>query len=310
MLRPINRAHKVRYRCAVAPPTGIREVDEVLARVAMFEDTREASARVLSGGLTNTNYLLEADGDAFVVRVSTANTAILGIDRAREAAALRRASEAGIAPETVAFLLPEGHSVTRFLTDAKPFTSDEFSRPETVRRVAARLADSHSLGSVIGTFDPYADIRRWLATTDERGVARPDRLGAVLELVMPTKDRRAASGDGQVLCHNDPYYLNVLDDGDLWFLDWEYAGMGDPMFDLAGVAYALDDTGRDILLEAYFGEVTDTHRSDLRDMIRVFLAWNVAWSLMQITSRSDDPGYRRFAEGLLDITPTGPATAD
>ncbi|MGI9641357.1 MAG: hypothetical protein ACR2N9_01100, partial [Acidimicrobiia bacterium] len=61
----------------MAPPTGIREVDDVLARVPMFEDTREASARVLSGGLTNTNYLLEADGDAFVVRVSTANTAIL-----------------------------------------------------------------------------------------------------------------------------------------------------------------------------------------------------------------------------------------
>lgn len=275
----------------------------------MFEDSDDVSARMLSGGLTNTTYLFEADGEQFVVRVSTANTEILGIDRAREAAALRRASEAGIAPETVAFLLPEGHSVTRFLDGAKPFTSEEFSEPGTLRRVAARLSDIHSLGPVIGTFDPYGDIRRWLATTDERGVARPERLNAVVELVMATKARRAKDGGDQVLCHNDPYYLNVLDDGNLWFLDWEYAGMGDPLFDLAGVGYALDETGRDILLEGYFGEVDDTHRSDLRDMIRVFLAWNVAWSLMQITSPSDDPDYRRFAEGLLDITPMGPEPA-
>jgi len=269
----------------------------------MFEDALDMSARLLSGGLTNTNYLLTADGERFVVRVSTANTEILGIDRAREAAALRRAAEARIAPETVAFLLPEGHSVTRFLDGAKAFTSNEFSSPETVRRVAARLRDIHSLGSVIGTFDPYADIRRWLATTDERGVARPERLGAVVDLVDQTRARRGMNGDGHVLCHNDPYYLNVLDDGNLWFIDWEYAGMGDPMFDVAGVGYPLNDGGRDILIEAYFGEVTDQHRSDLVDMIRVFLCWNVAWSLMQITSRSVDHDYRQFAEGLLDITP-------
>lgn len=261
------------------------------------------SVRLLSGGLTNTNYLVTADGERFVVRVSTANTAVLGIDRAREAAALRRATEARIAPETVAFLLPEGHSVTRFLDKARAFTSAEFSSPDTVRRVAARLQDIHSLGSVIGTFDPYGDIRRWLATTDERGVARPERLNAVVDLVDQTKARRRMHGDEHVLCHNDPYYLNVLDDGNLWFIDWEYAGMGDPMFDIAGVGYSLDDEGRDILIEGYFGEVTDQHRSDLVEMVRVFLCWNVAWSLMQITSSQVERDYRQFAEGLLDITP-------
>ena len=269
----------------------------------MFDSSSEVSARLLSGGLTNTNYLLTADGERFVVRVSTANTAVLGIDRAREAAALRRAGQAGIAPETVAFLLPEGHSVTRFLDGAQPFTPAEFSSPDTVQRVAARLRDIHALDPVIGTFDPYGDIRRWLATTDERGVVRPDRMHAVVALVDQTQRRRSQDRTALVLCHNDPYYLNVLDDGTLWFLDWEYAGMGDPLFDLAGVGYSLDDEGRDVLIDAYFGEVTDQYRHDLVDMIRLFLAWNVAWSLMHITSSSVDHDYRQFAEGLLDITP-------
>ena len=193
--------------------------------------------------------------------------------------------------------------VTRFLDGAQPFTPAEFSSPDTVQRVAARLRDIHALDPVIGTFDPYGDIRRWLATTDERGVVRPDRMHAVVALVDQTQRRRSQDRTALVLCHNDPYYLNVLDDGTLWFLDWEYAGMGDPLFDLAGVGYSLDDEGRDVLIDAYFGEVTDQYRHDLVDMIRLFLAWNVAWSLMHITSSSVDHDYRQFAEGLLDITP-------
>lgn len=291
------------YSSAVAPPTGISDLDAILARVPMFDSARKVGAELLSGGLTNSNYLLTVDDERFVVRVSTANTDILGIDRAREAAALRRAGVAGIAPETVAFLLPEGHSVTRFLDSAKPLSQAEFSRPETIDRVGTRLLEIHGLDPIIGTFDPYADIRRWLATIDERGVARPERLGAVLEMVEHTRTSRSGRGQGKVLCHNDPYHLNVLDDGKLWFVDWEYAGMGDPMFDLAGAGYSFEPAGRERLLQAYFGDVTDEHRTDLVEMIRVFLCWNVAWSMMQITSSSVDHDYRRFAEELLDITP-------
>ncbi len=58
----------------------------------------------------------------------------------------------------------------------------------------------------------------------------------------------------------------------LWIVDWEYAGMGDPAFDLANFAVnnGLDEAGDDALLEAYGGGDPDTHAlmrymSDLRE---------------------------------------------
>jgi aminoglycoside phosphotransferase (APT) family kinase protein len=50
--------------------------------------------------------------------------------------------------------------------------------------------------------------------------------------------RLQAAAPAAVLCHNDVHAQNLLFDraGRLWLLDWEYAGLGDPMLDLASYA--------------------------------------------------------------------------
>ena len=110
--------------------------------------------------------------------------------------------------------------------------------------------------------------------------------------------------DASVLCHNDSHWDNVLDDGDdLWVIDWEYAGMGDPMFDLAANAFELTASGKDTLLSAYYGATSDELRATLDDMIAVFLAWNVAWSMVQVPEPGDDRDHVAAAERLLNLVP-------
>jgi thiamine kinase-like enzyme len=209
--------------------------------------------------------------------------------------------EAGIGAKVVVFLLPEGHLVTRYLANARTLTLDEFTGPEMIPRVAERLRDIHALDPIAGAFDPYADIRRWLDIADRQQVPRPGRLAPLLEQVADIERVRAPMREQRmVFCHNDPYFLNFLDDGSLRVIDWEYAGMGDPMYDLAGVGHLLDGAGRHLLLESYFGETDNQRRRDLDDLIAVYICWNVAWTLVQIDFSEIDFDYVAFLEELLD----------
>ena len=263
---------------------------------------------MLPGGLSNTNYLVKADGDMFVVRHGCDNAVSLGIDRRQEEAAARLAHDAGFAPEVVAFIQPEGHAVIRYLPDAEPPTIEEFTSPEMVERVARRMRDVHALPPINGVFDPYAVIDRWRTVLHERGSLLPARLGSLFDLVEAAgAERRHIAPDDLVLCHNDPYHLNFLDDGDLWLIDWEYAGMGDPMYDLAGIGLNLDRDGRDLLLRSYYSRVTPELRHELDRLIPVFLCWNTLWCLIQVGEGAVEFDYFAMAEEYLDLVSRQPS---
>ena len=55
----------------------------------------EPAIAPLAGGITNRNYRVDVDGRAYVVRIPGERTELLGIDRAGEAEASRRAADAG-----------------------------------------------------------------------------------------------------------------------------------------------------------------------------------------------------------------------
>ena len=281
--------------------------NDIAARVPEIVRARKVAVGLLEGGLTNRNYLVDADGRRFVVRIIGDNGTVLVRDRATEEAAMRRAEAAGITPEVVLFTQPEGHMVTRYLAETAPLTVDEFASTGTIPRLVSVLRDVHSLDPIDGAFDPYADIRRWLEVVDRRATPWPDRLGPFLDRVETIEAARSPVRASEfVLCHNDPYHLNFLDDGSrLWMIDWEYAGMGDRMYDLASIGYVLDEAGRDLLIEAYFGTLDPRRRAGLDDMICVVVCWNVVWSLIQLHGGVAGFDYLAFAEGLFDLVPAG-----
>src|SRR5213082_1190096 len=69
---------------------------------------RSANVSPLGGGLTNRNYRIDIGPESYVLRIAGKDTALLGIDRACEAACSRAAAELGIGPELVAYLPEHG----------------------------------------------------------------------------------------------------------------------------------------------------------------------------------------------------------
>ena len=71
----------------------------------------------------------------------------------------------------------------------------------------------------------------------------------------------------------------MSDERRLWLLDWEYAGIGDPLFDLASVCcyHEYDERLREQLLQAYRGSVVQSELQRLEQMCWLFNYIKTLW---------------------------------
>src|SRR5258708_10963690 len=75
-------------------------VDDAVAQVSLWRGQPVQVSR-LSGGLTNENYLVEAAGGRFVMRIPGQSTDLLSIDRANEVHNTKAAASTGIGPHVL-----------------------------------------------------------------------------------------------------------------------------------------------------------------------------------------------------------------
>jgi thiamine kinase-like enzyme len=160
----------------------------------------------------------------------------------------------------------------------------------------------HALPAIKGIFSPYRDIEQRLAIAKIRDVSLPDNLDMLLDKLYAIEQERAAKLS-PVLCHNDPFYNNFIVDehngNRVYLLDWEFAGMGDPFFDLASVGHFFTPEQKDILLHCYFGKVTAADRHTLDHLWYVVAFWNAAWALLQIGNPHADFDYAGMAKNVF-----------
>jgi thiamine kinase-like enzyme len=232
------------------------------AIVARLWPDRSPQLEVLGGGLTNHNYKVSfGPGEAYVIRIAGRGTELLGIDRAVEHEAARVAAGVGVGPEVVAFV--DGCLVTRFVEgEIVPVT--RMTEPDTVRRVAQALRAVHAGRAISGRFDSFRVVESYRDVAAGRGGRIPQAFDDALALAREIEQARSGAPDR--LCHNDLLNANFIDDGsEIRIVDWEYAGMGDVLFDLANFAvnHGLDEEQARLLLEAYFGQVREADERGL-----------------------------------------------
>jgi thiamine kinase-like enzyme len=259
----------------------------------------------LSGGITNRNYRVDIDGspDRYVIRLAGNDTHLLGISREVEHAATVAAAGVGVGAEVVAFLRPEGYLVTRFI-EGTPVSDLDITTGETVVRVADSLRRFHEGPAIPGLFVPLRLVEAYRALAVSRGVPIPaeyDRARAVthrieLALLANPLDLRP--------CHNDMLPGNLIDDGSrIRIVDWEYAGMGDPFFDLGNfsVNNGLDEAGDERLLAAWArGALRRDHLARLTLMRVVSDVREAMWGVLQQGISELDVDFRAYAADHFD----------
>jgi thiamine kinase-like enzyme len=252
--------------------------EEIAARV--WPD-RELTLEPLGGGITNHNFKVAVDGESYVLRIGGRDTELLGIDRSVEHGASVAAAEAGVGPDVVAFLEPEGYLVTRFI-EGRPISLEEMAEPENIVRVASTLRRIHEAGPIPGRFDSFRVVEAYRETAEERGVQVPEAFSAAEEHADEIESARGS----QPLrpCHNDLLNANFIDDGtSIRIVDWEYAGMGDVFFDLANfsINHGLGEEENEALLAAYFGELRSEDLASLRLMRFMSDFREAMWGVVQ-----------------------------
>jgi thiamine kinase-like enzyme len=132
----------------------------------------------------------------------------------------------------------------------------------------------------------------------ERGVRVPDEFGAAHAVAGRIEEAFAAAPAPLTTCHNDLLNANFLLEGDhTWIVDYEYAGMGDPLFDLGNLSInnGLDDDAQALLLRTYFGEVRDVHRARLALMRIISDLREAMWGVVQQAISTLDFDYVDYA---------------
>jgi thiamine kinase-like enzyme len=256
----------------------------------------------LEGGITNRNYVVTRGGERFVLRVPGRDTELLGIDRANEGRAATLAAEAGVGPEVVALLPDSGCFVARFVEGAHVPMAD-LRRDDVLGSVVRSLRVFHACAPIPSSFNVFRIVEGYGETAEARGVTLPGAYGDAHALAAQVEAALAVNPAPLTTCHNDLLNANFLRAGDhTWIVDYEYAGMGDPFFDLGNLAVNndLDAAADELLLGHVYGAVQDRHRARLALMRLMSDFREAMWGVVQQAISTLEEDFEAYAAKHFD----------
>jgi thiamine kinase-like enzyme len=252
-------------------------LDEAVARISLWK-RHQVEVSQLSGGLTNENYLVEADGRSYVMRIPGQSTELLSIDRANEVYNTKAAATTGIGPRVLEHVPGLDVLVLEFIP-GRTMSAKTLQSGEMPARMAASFRRLHAAPRFLKDFNMFRLIEEYLGIVDGHGVTIPEDYRDWLPTIARIEHAVAVGGLPSVPCHNDLLCENFIDDGEaLRIVDYELSGNNDPCFDLGNTAQEaeFDQDLRAALCTAYFG------RDDPRQLARMnlfALMSDVGWTL-------------------------------
>jgi thiamine kinase-like enzyme len=266
----------------------------------------EPEIRQIEAGPVNETYRVLRDGLAYALRVRVSASPVPGADPVWECRVSQWAAAAQLAPMLVHCDPAQGVQITRWVV-GRALTAPQVRGSAGIAQVAALIARIHAEPAPVPARS--ADAAEWIAhyvkildgyvldgLISRAGDARSGLMQA--ELVEAAGAKLAALKQlpkaAPVLCHGDLHTGNLIEtERGLTVVDWEYAHVSDPLWDLAGWSSANDFDGglRRTLLECYCGRTpTQDERARLQLLAWLFDGMCLLWSKVYLARYPDQPG--------------------
>ena len=272
---------------------------QLAAAIAAVPELGPAPPRItpIHEGRTNRNFRVDVGGEAFFLRLSDEATKLLGIDRGTEHQAALAAAAAGVGPEVIAFLPELGCMVTRWVP-GEPL-GDGALDDDTILMDAIRVVRTiHAGPELPWSFSAFRVVEEYAALAAARDVHVPRAYDDAHARAARIEDAFVRAPLPLRPCHNDLLAPNFLRRGNqVWLVDYEYAGMGDPFFDLGNLSInnGLSEDAQERLLIHYLGEPSPGDRARLK-LMRIMSDFREAmWGVVQQGLSTLDIDYVEYA---------------
>ena len=214
--------------------------------------------RALSGGSLGRTYLAVGGGRSHVLRLPLASS-LAALDLTTEVRALRAAAAADLAPRVIAVDLEAGLLLTDYCTG--PFTPEQLQQPLIVTTLVRSLRALHGLQVELPTYSVEGFARQYLGALAASATRTPSAQEQEWADELTRLGRHFDSSYARTaFCHTDLGAENILIRGAFGgaaakFIDFEYAGRGAPLLDLASLAgmNSFGEAQRRQLLDEYYG---------------------------------------------------------
>ena len=232
----------------------------IVARVNALMHTQDAAiVKRLEGGMSNYTYVVETRGKRYTYRVP-GKYAEKFVDRVEEWDNIQEVNKLSLNNATSYVEVISGEKLAEYVegtilseTDVVSYNDMSVKALKTIHNSNLRFKDYNAFGRL-------ADYERYCR---EMGFTHPKEY---IELRGKLDQMRQAHAEvPMVPCHCDYQPTNLVVSGDkLYVLDWEFAGMNDPFYDIACYGNAGFDKALS-LLEAYVG-----HKPTSQELRRLY----------------------------------------
>ena len=263
----------------------------------------EVSVTALSGGLYGRSYRISSAQGDWAVRLPLRERAPGRLDASVERRLLEVLGDVEMTPPLARGGADREILVTHYLSDTTTWSAADARDDDNIVRLAARLRELHRVAHDLPPFVAAQTAEHYchLAAVARQLTAEQREWSRDLAALARAYD---ADSHPATLCHNDLVAANILDDGRLWLIDFEYAVLAEPILDLASLAgmngFSADQQTR--LVDAYYqGADRPFTMAKFADVVRLIRLVSYFWALAGNREDHQDAAAEQFVEKLTAV---------
>lgn len=255
-----------------------------------------------AGGMTNANFKIKLENHSYILRVPGECTDKM-IYRENEEYNSNLGYLLGLNVENVYFDDVQGIKVTRYIENAETLSPATARLEKNIVETTKLLKKLHHADVALKSqFDAFEELEKYEKLISKEVTEIYDGYGNLREEYFKCRDRLVELGLQSVPCHNDLVAENFIkNEQRMYLIDWEYAGMNDPMWDIAShlLECKFSKEESDLFLYHYFDGKEYSINQIKKITIFMFLQ-DVLWAVWAYVKEINGESFGSYGFERLD----------